>query len=153
MPGDLALITDHLSFQSHSPLTGPVAWPGPRFPDLSAAYDPGMRAELADAAARSGVRLQEGVYAAMNGPSYETPAEIRMLRTVGADLVGMSTVPEAIASVQAGLTVAAIALVSNRAAGLSDGPLTHEEVTAAAQSASRGFADLLEAWLGNGRVD
>ena len=127
-PGCLVAVTDHLNFQMDHPLRGP-SFTDNRFPDLTHAYDARMRAILHDSATAAGVPLHRGVLAAMNGPSYESPAEIRMLRTVGADIVGMSTVPEMIASAQLGLPAATLALVSNRAAGLSDSPLTHEEVT------------------------
>ena len=103
-------------------------------------YSPVLRDRLHEAGRNANVTLQNGVYAAMNGPAYETPAEIRMLRTVGADMVGMSTVPEVLAANEVGLTVAAIAAISNRAAGLSDEPLTHEDVQIVAGIASRNLA-------------
>ena len=118
-PGDLMLIRDHLNLMGAHPLRG-----GPRFVDLTDAYDPALRA----LARRGGSRLREGVYAAMPGPSYETPAEIRMLRTLGADAVGMSTVPETIAAREAGLRVLGISLITNLGAGLSKRPVSHKEV-------------------------
>ncbi|MCA9569447.1 MAG: purine-nucleoside phosphorylase [Myxococcales bacterium] len=139
-PGEVVLVTDHINLQGRNPLTGP-AW-GTRFPDLSNAYHPRLRGVLAASAAATRLTLHEGVYAAMPGPSYETPAEVRMLRTLGADVVGMSTVPEVLAANELGLPVAAIAVVSNRAAGLGDGALHHEEVTVAANLVADRLADL-----------
>ena len=146
--GDWMVITDHLNLSGKNPLEGPNdARLGPRFPDLSQAYDPGLRALLVRAAAAAGVPLHQGVYAMMSGPSYETPAEIRMLRTLGADAVGMSTVPEVIAAVHMGARVACLSCVTNAAAGLG-GTLSHAEVEATAQaSADRGVL-VLQAFLG-----
>lgn len=145
-PGDLMLIRDHMNLTGHNPLLGLDQGPGPRFPDLSHAYDPGMQ-ELARRAAReSGVTLREGVYAAMLGPSYETPAEVRMLRTLGADAVGMSTVPEVIALRHRGIRVAAVSCITNLAAGMSEQELRHEEVAETAAQASEGFIRLLWRW-------
>lgn len=124
-PGTLVAVSDHLNFIGANPLRGPG---GPeRFVDLSAVYSPGLRHHLAAAAAELGIPLPEGVYAAVAGPSYETPAEIRALRTLGADMVGMSTVPEAIVARQCGLEVAGLSCITNRAAGLG-GPISHGEV-------------------------
>jgi purine-nucleoside phosphorylase len=144
-PGELMLVTDHINLQGTNPLFGRAF--GTRFPDLTHAYDPSTCDVLRAAAGKVSVRLHEGVYAAMPGPSYETPAEIRMLRTLGADVVGMSTVPEVIAANEIGLPAAAIAVVSNRAAGLSGSPLTHDEVTESAQNVAVGLARLFEAAL------
>ncbi len=144
-PGTLALITDHINLQGANPLTGPAF--GTRFPDMSRAYDPDLRAALRAAGDASGVALAEGVYVALAGPSYETPAEIRYLRAIGADLVGMSTVPEIIAAAEIGLPAAAITLVSNMASGITGEPLTHEEVTESAQGAGADLARLLEVFL------
>jgi purine-nucleoside phosphorylase len=110
---------------------------------MTGVYDPGLRASAREAAAELGIPLEEGVYAAFHGPEYETPAEIRMARSLGADAVGMSTVPEAIAARHAGLRVAAIALVTNRAAGLAAGPLSHDEVLEAGRRASASVAALV----------
>lgn len=140
-PGSLVVITDHLNFQGTNPLVGPAF--GTRFPDLSHAYDPGIQEILTSAAAAVGVEIHTGVLAAMLGPTYESPAEIRMLRTLGADVVGMSTVPEVIAAAEIGLRCAVLSLVSNRAAGLAGHPLTHEEVTAAAREAGDRLGALL----------
>ncbi|MBW1878816.1 MAG: purine-nucleoside phosphorylase [Deltaproteobacteria bacterium] len=142
-PGSLVLVTDHLNFQYENPLTG-TPWNGNRFPDVTQAHHPGIRATLLDAATSIEVRLDQGVYAAVMGPAYETPAETFMLRSAGADIVGMSTVPEILAAAQVGLPVGAIALISNRAAGLTDGPVTHAEVTDIANRAGDNLARLLE---------
>jgi len=128
-PGDLVRISDHLNLTGQNPLTGPNPEQlGPRFPDMSAAYDPALGALLEEEARRQGLPLAAGVYAALPGPSYETPAEIRMLARLGADLVGMSTVHEVIAARHMRLRTAALSLVTNRAAGLSPTPLTHADV-------------------------
>ncbi len=146
-PGDLMLITDHLNLMGDSPLRGPNFGTGPRFPDLSQAYDETLL-ELARAAARaSGVTLREGVYAALLGPSYETPAEIRMLRTLGADAVGMSTVPEVIALRQMAVRVGAMSCITNLAAGISSQPLDHSEVEATARRSRQAFTDVLTRWV------
>jgi len=143
-PGSLMLLRDHLNLMGGSPLRGPNDGAlGPRFPDMTGVYDPGLRARAREAAVELGIPLEEGVYAAFHGPEYETPAEIRMARTLGGDAVGMSTVPEAIAARHAGLRVAAIALVTNRAAGLAAGPLSHEEVLEAGRRASASVAALV----------
>jgi len=127
--GALVLMTDHLNFQGANPLTGPNDDRfGPRFPDLSEAYSKDFRQFALDEAKRLGIELHEGVYAALAGPSYETPAEIRYLRTIGADLVGMSTVPEVIVARHMGIKVMAISCVTNMAAGLSNQTINHEEV-------------------------
>ncbi len=128
-PGQLVLIADHINLLGQNPLTGPNDdLLGPRFPDMSEAYAKPYR-ELARAAGREmGLELPEGVYAALPGPSYETPAEIRYLRTIGADLVGMSTVPETIAANHLGMKVLGISCVTNAAAGVLDQKLNHAEV-------------------------
>jgi len=127
--GALVLITDHINLQGSNPLVGPNDDSlGPRFPDMSEAYSKAFRQIARRTAWEMGVELQEGVYAAMLGPSYETPAEIRFLRTIGADLVGMSTVPEVIAANHAGVKVLAISCVTNMAAGLSEQRISHQEV-------------------------
>lgn len=141
-PGALVLLSDHINLQQGNPLAGPAY--GERFPDLGRAYDPEMRRMLRRAAERLGIPLQEGIYAAMPGPAYETPAEIRFLRLIGADVVGMSTVPEVLAAAEVGLPTAAISVVTNYAAGLTDRPLVHEEVTEIAGPAALRLADLLE---------
>ena len=147
-PGDLVRITDHLNLTGLNPLTGPNDDRlGPRFPDMTEPYDAGLGGMLDACGARLGVPLGKGVYAGLAGPSYETPAEIRMLRTLGADLVGMSTVLEVIAARHAGLRVAAVSIVTNLAAGRSGAPLSHAEVIAAGD----GARDRLERLVPAGR--
>ena len=128
--GDLVVITDHINMLGANPLHGPnLDRLGPRFPDLSAAYTPRLRALAKEVADAEGIDLREGVYVAALGPSYETPAEIRAFRAMGADLVGMSTVPEVIAAAHAGMDVLGISIATNLAAGVDpDATLTHEEV-------------------------
>jgi xanthosine phosphorylase len=136
-PGALALISDHINLSGANPLTGPEETAiGPRFPDMSAAWDPELRAILETVAAREGIPLAAGVYLGLAGPSFETPAEIRAFRALGADLVGMSTVPEAISARQCGLRVLGLSLVTNLAAGLAPGGLGHEETLAQAAAAA-----------------
>ena len=128
-PGDLMLIADHLNLTGRNPLVGPNDGElGPRFPDMSEAYSRRLRAIANETAREQGLKLREGVYAGLLGPSYETPAEIRMLRALGADAVGMSTVAEVIAARHAGLEVLGISCISNMAAGILDQPLSHDEV-------------------------
>lgn len=129
-PGALMVLSDHINNMGNNPLIGPhhPSW-GPRFPDLSNAYDKPMRAALKRAAGNAGLAISEGVYLASTGPFYETPAEIRAYRTLGADAVGMSTVPEALLANAAGLRVAGLSCITNSAAGISKHPLSHEEVT------------------------
>jgi len=127
--GALVLISDHLNLQGGSPLVGPNEERfGPRFPDMSEAYDHRYRELARQAAAGLGIKLHEGVYAALSGPSYETPAEIRYLRDIGADVVGMSTVPEVIAANHMGMKVLGISCVTNMAAGILDQKISHQEV-------------------------
>jgi purine-nucleoside phosphorylase len=128
-PGDLVLISDHINSLGLNPLRGlNIERLGPRFPDMSQAYDPGLRELAREVAAELGITVKEGVYVMAPGPSYETPAEIRAFRALGADLVGMSTVPEVIAARHAGMRVLGISVVTNFAAGVSEKPLSHEEV-------------------------
>lgn len=129
-PGDLMILRDHINFMHANPLVGPHApvW-GPRFPDQTAVYDPDLRQRLARAAASVGQPVHEGVYLAGSGPTYETPAEIKAFHTLGADAVGMSTVPEAQLAHACGLRVAALSCITNLAAGISASKLSHEEVT------------------------
>lgn len=128
--GDLVLITDHINMLGANPLRGPnLGELGARFPDMSAAYTPRLREIARDAARAEKVELKEGVYVATLGPSYETPAEIRAFRAMGADLVGMSTVPEVIAAAHAGMEVLGLSIATNLAAGVDpDAALTHDEV-------------------------
>ncbi|MHB8418940.1 MAG: purine-nucleoside phosphorylase [Myxococcales bacterium] len=147
-PGDLMRLTDHLNLSGQNPLVGPNDDRfGPRFPDLSSAYSPALARRLDEAAAAAQVELKSGVYCQLLGPSYETPAEIRMLRTLGADAVGMSTVPEVIAARHLGLKVAALSCITNRAAGLATQPLSHAEVAEAASRVTAAFGTLLDAFI------
>ncbi len=147
-PGSLMLISDHLNLQGQSPLMGPNEEAfGPRFPDMSNAYDPLLRTLAHEAAAEAKVTLHDGVYAAMLGPSYETPAEIRMLRTLGADAVGMSTVPEITALRHMRVPAAAISCITNLAAGIGSAELDHAEVEATARGVREAFVRLLSGWV------
>ena len=140
--GSLVRVSDHVNLSGANPLTGPHDGPQPTFVDLSAAYDH----ELRSVAASIDPDMAEGVYASLAGPSYETPAEIRMLATIGADLVGMSTACETIALRHLGVRVAGVSLVTNRAAGLGE-PLSHEEVTAVGKAAADDIVSFLSAYL------
>ena len=144
-PGDFMVFSDHLHLQGVNPLVGihDSRW-GAQFVDLTEAYDPALRRIARKAARKLGVRCSEGIYASLLGPTYETPAEIRALKAMGAAAVGMSTVPEVMAARQLQRRVLAIATISNRAAGLAGKPLSHEEVLAAGRAASRHLADLLD---------
>lgn len=146
--GTLMAIADHLNLTGLNPLIGPNADAlGPRFPDLTDAWSPRLRALLHTAAADADVVLEEGVYAGLPGPNYETPAEVRMLRALGADAVGMSTVLEAIAARWAGLELAGVSLVTNPGAGVTGAPLSHEEVLVAASEAGPRFERLVRRWI------
>ena len=143
-PGDLVLVSDHINLQGTSPLVGPNDDTlGPRFPDMTSAYDPDLRALTHEAAARVGQTLAEGVYAAWLGPAFETPAEIRMIRALGGDLVGMSTVPEVLAARHMGLRCLAISCVTNMAAGIMPEPLDAEHVLAVGAQAEGRLTALL----------
>lgn len=147
-PGDLMLITDHINLMGCNPLVGPNDERlGPRFPDMSAAYDPAFGEQIRRAAAARGIELREGVYGALGGPCYETPAEIRMLGILGASAVGMSTVPEVIAARHVGLRCAGISCITNLAAGLSARTLSHDEVKETAEIAREAFVGLLTSAL------
>ncbi len=145
-PGELMLISDHLNLTSGNPLIGMNDERiGPRFPDMTVAYDAGLRRRAIEIAKGHGLALREGVYAGVLGPSYETPAEIRMLRSMGADAVGMSTVPEVIAARHVGLRVLGLSCLTNMGAGMTGGLLDHEEVKHVAGAATRSMIDLLAA--------
>ena len=144
-PGELMVVEDHINLMGRNPLVGPDEGLGPRFPDLSTAYDPELRASAAELAEALGVTLHTGILAAMLGPSYETPAEVRMLAALGARSVGMSAVPEAIALAQLGTPCVAFSMISNLASGLGDAPLDHAEVTEAADAAGGRLAALIQA--------
>jgi purine-nucleoside phosphorylase len=143
--GHLMVITDHINLMGVNPLRGPNEdrW-GPRFVDETEVYDPGLREKLKEAGRHCEVPMCEGVYAALAGPTYETPAEIRYLRTIGADAVGMSTVPEAIVAKHMGMKVAGLSMLANVAAGISGKVINHDEVLAAATQMNADLAMLLQ---------
>jgi len=148
-PGDLVAISDHINLSGRNPLVGPnIAELGPRFPDMGNAYDAEVRELLHSVAQRHHVDIKSGVYCSVLGPTYETPAEIRMLRTIGADLVGMSTVPEVIAANHLGLKVAGVACITNYAAGIKQEKLNHADVKKVAEKAMVGFATVLTETIG-----
>ncbi|MCR5499335.1 MAG: purine-nucleoside phosphorylase [Acetatifactor sp.] len=142
--GDLMMITDHVSIFVPNPLIGPNAHTlGTRFPDMTHVYDKALCEILREAAKESDVPLQEGVYTQLTGPSYESPAEIKLLRTLGTDAVGMSTVVEAIAANHMGLKICGVSCICNMAAGMTGKPLSHQEVKEAADAASKSFTKLV----------
>ena len=143
--GDLMLITDHINFSGSNPLIG-VTEPelGTRFPDVSDAYSAALRLKIKLAAVEAGINLRQGVYMMFSGPSYETPAEIRMARICGADAVGMSTVPEAIVAAQCGIKCLGISCITNLAAGVSPNKLSHQEVMETAARVHDTFHDLVD---------
>lgn len=144
-PGDLMLISDHINFSGANPLIGPnLDMFGPRFPDMSDLYTLSLRGKIKEAALSAGISLQEGVYAMYSGPNYETPAEIRMFRILGADAVGMSTVPEALVAGQCGMEVVGISCVTNMAAGVLPVKLSHAEVIETAAKVHDKFQRLID---------
>lgn len=148
-PGDLVAISDHINLSGRNPLVGPnIAELGPRFPDMGNAYDKDLRELLHAVGKTHHVELKTGVYCSVLGPTYETPAEIRMLRIIGADLVGMSTVPEVIAANHLGLKVAGVACITNYAAGIKQEKLSHADVKKVAEKAMVGFATVLTETIG-----
>ena len=143
-PGSVVMITDHMNMTGRNPLLGPnVDALGPRFPDCTFLYDRELRARAKELAVEEGITLHEGIYAAMLGPSYETPAEVRMLKLLGADLVGMSLIPEALAGRHGGARVAGFSVVANLAAGLTDAELEHEGLTDALDTSAHALAGLI----------
>lgn len=149
-PGSLMLIEDHINHSGRNPLIGPNDDHfGPRFPDMSAAWDPALRQRLKAAAARSGVAVEQGVYLYTLGPNFETPAEIRAFRTLGADAVGMSTVPESLVANHCGMRVAGLSLITNLAAGIADHSLSHKETLDEAEKASARVEKLLLQFFGD----
>lgn len=152
--GALVIIHDHINLQGHNPLLGPNDERfGPRFPDMTQAYWKPYREVAAEEARKLGIPQYEGVYAGLPGPSYETPAEIRYLRTIGADLVGMSTIAEVIAARHMGLKVLAISVVTNMAAGILDKPISHEEVLETGERVRGQLTGLLGAVLARVAAD
>ena len=148
-PGTLMVMDDHINLLGSNPLVGPNEDRfGPRFPDMSEVYSKRLRAIADDVAKAQGLTIGHGVYVALHGPSYETPAEIRYLRAIGADAVGMSTVPEAIVARQMGVDVLGISCITNAAAGVLPEPLNHDEVMAVARKVRGAFAALLEGIIG-----
>ena len=142
--GALMVISDHLNLMGVNPLRGPNDDRfGPRFPDMSTVYSPELQELVTDEAKAIGVEVRRGIYGALSGPSYETPAEIHLLRSLGADAVGMSTVPEAIVARHMGLEVLGISCITNMAAGIGDEPINHEEVIATGNRVRETFTELL----------
>jgi purine-nucleoside phosphorylase len=147
--GALMVISDHLNLMGVNPLRGPNEERfGPRFPDMSAVYSPELQELVIEEAREIGVEVRRGIYGALSGPSYETPAEIHLLRNLGADAVGMSTVPEAIVARHMGLEVLGISCITNMAAGISDEPISHEEVMATGDRVRGTFTELLRKVIG-----
>jgi len=146
--GTIMLITDHLNLSGRTPLEGPVVEGDERFPDMTAAYDPGLRALAREVARREGIALAEGVYAALLGPSYETPAEVRMLERLGADAVGMSTAVEVIAARARGMRCLGFSTVTNAAAGTSAETLSHAEVMEVAGQVGNQVATIIAGVIG-----
>ncbi len=146
--GDLMIIRDHINGMGNNPLIGRnIEEFGTRFPDMTTAYSRKMGMLIQKAAVENGITMKEGIYMALSGPTFETPAEVRMVSALGADAVGMSTVPEVIAAKHAGLEVAGVSFISNKAAGLSSGPLTHEEVSENAALVEKRFGALMERFI------
>jgi xanthosine phosphorylase len=150
-PGSLVALTDHVNLLGFNPLSGPNDDRfGPRFPPMAGAYDPELRAGLHAAAIALGTPLHEGVYLATPGPSFETPAEIRAFRSLGADLVGMSTVPEVIVARHAGVCVAAVSVVTNLAEGMSEEAISHEQTLEAGSRGAAALGPVIERWVADG---
>jgi purine-nucleoside phosphorylase len=145
--GDLMMITDHLNLMGTNPLVGPAQEGETRFPDMTDAYDPGLRRLLRTTAEKLDIPLREGVYAGLLGPSYETPSEVKMLRLLGADAVGMSTVPEVIMARTLGIRVAGISCITNAAAGVTGAALSHAEVLETTRRVSGAFETLVTEFL------
>ena len=149
-PGDLMIIRDHINYTNNNPLIGPnLDAFGPRFPDMSEAYSKEMSEVVRASAANIGIKLQEGTYIFFTGPSYETPAEIRACRILGADAVGMSTVPEVVAANHCGIKTAGISCITNMASGILDQPLNHKEVMETADRVKENFTNLIKNVLEN----
>ena len=148
-PGDLMIIEDHLNLTAANPLTGHVEDGDERFPDMTAPYDAELRSLLRSSAEQCGVATKEGVYACLPGPSFETRAEIRMLERLGADAVGMSTVPEVIVARAMGMRVAAVSCIANAAAGTTDEPVLHADVLEVTARAAAAFQSLVIEFVGS----
>ena len=147
-PGDLMAIADHLNLMWRNPLVGPTVGRDLRFPDMSAPYDPSLRALMHDAASAVRVPLADGVYAGLLGPTYETPSEVRMLQVLGASATGMSTVPEVIVARALGMRVAGVSLITNAGSGTTAATLSHDEVLEVAARSAPRFRALVTTWLG-----
>lgn len=145
--GDLMMISDHLNLMGTNPLVGEAEQGEIRFPDMTDAYNPGLRWLLRTTAEALGIKLREGIYAGLLGPSYETPSEVRMLRLLGADAVGMSTVPEVIVARALGMRVAGVSCITNAAAGVTGAALSHEEVLETTRQVSAAFESLVTEFL------
>jgi purine-nucleoside phosphorylase len=145
--GDLMMISDHLNLMGANPLVGPAQEGDVRFPDMTDAYDPGLRKVLRTTAEKLDIPVREGVYAGLLGPSYETPSEVKMLRLLGADAVGMSTVPEVIMARALGIRVAGISCITNAAAGVTGSALSHAEVLETTRRVSGAFEALVTEYL------
>ena len=150
-PGDLMIIEDHINLMWRNPLIGPVVDGDERFPDMSEPYDHGLRSILREVALDIGIPVTEGVYAGLLGPSYETPAEVRMLRWMGADAVGMSTVPEVLTARAVGMRVAGVSCITNHAAGMTNQPLSHHEVLEVGLRVQESFERLVRGFVGKAR--
>lgn len=147
MAGDLMIIDDHLNLTGQNPLTGPVEEGDERFPDMSAPYDAELRRGLMEAARTVGIDVKEGVYAWLPGPSFETRAEVRMLEHLGADAVGMSTVPEVIVARAMGMRVAGVSCIANAASGVTDAPVLHTDVLDVTAKAAKGFQSIVREFV------
>ena len=145
--GDLMVIRDHLNLMFRNPLVGPLVPGDTRFPDMSEPYDSALVALLHESAREAGIRLVEGVYTGLLGPTYETPAEVRMLERLGADAVGMSTVPETIVARAVGMRVAGVSCITNLACGISTHPLSHEEVIETTRVVAQSFESLVTGFV------
>jgi inosine/guanosine/xanthosine phosphorylase family protein len=147
-PGTLMIIEDHINFSGFNPLIGPNDDSiGPRFPDMTDAYDPALRAKLERAAKEAGVAVKKGVYFFAMGPNFETAAEVRMYASLGADAVGMSTVPECLVARHCGMKVGGVSIVTNHATGISTQPLSHQETLSSAERAAGNLEQLLRAFV------
>lgn len=147
-PGDFMIIDDHINLMGDNPLKGPnISQFGPRFPDMTEAYDRKLNEKMAAVLEKNEVRTWRGVYCGVSGPTYETPAEVRYLQMVGGKAVGMSTVPEAIAANHLGLRVCALSCITNKAAGISSGKLSHNEVTETAKAVEQKFSSFLTEFI------
>ena len=148
VPGDIMLIKDHINFSGRNPLSGPnVDAIGPRFVDMSNAYDRGLRAKVRNVAANIGLKLKEGVYIMVLGPNFETAAEIKAFRLWGGDAVGMSTVPEVLSAVHCGIKVVAFSIITNFGTGMNCTPLSHEETLAVSDKAAENLTRLIQAYV------